>query len=1132
MQRVSWVIVLAFACRGVPIEPESDTDSESGADTDTVVDTDSDTDTDSDSDTDTALDPVVGRVYGSVLLPDGAPAAGALVAVADLADVADAAGAFDIDDVPPGTWEIRAESSGWIAAIGEVEVVAGQDTTLTLTLGAPDGDAPIISSLAVSPSTLRPGATGAAVASATDPDGGDLTYAWEATGGFAIVGDGATAELTAPDQPDAEGVVRLVVTDADGDTATADVPVVTASNAAPIVSSLTATPSPVARGGTVALSLSASDADGDDLDVAWTAPAGWTLVGSGPDVTLTAPGDYGATGVVSARVSDRWGAAATATVAVATIGNQPPTIGSVVAEPPTVARGGTLTARVVASDPEGGALDVEWAAPNGWTVLAAGSANTGVVAPGTPGATATLRVRVTDDGGASVDGEVLVAVRSNVPPIVRSLVATPVPAEPRAAVTVAADAVDSDDTELTWAWTVPPGWILSGSGSTVSLAAPGARGDDGVVRVEVTDPHGGRGVASVAVSTADNLSPVIASVTANPPTLAPGGTASLRVDATDPNGDPLTVAWTLPSGWTRTGDGAAVDVTAPGAEGVGTIRVGVTDPYGGTSEGSVVVPVVATNVPPDVALDAGAGTVRPLSRRRLVATATDADGDDLTFTWSVVGAGYSIDGTGPIVDLVVGGPTAIEPSALVRVEVRDGEHLVEARATVVAGVDGASCADVSGSGMFWMSPNGTVASSYPVACDAVDGGGWMLAYKRSAGVASADVPGDFRSGNLNPTDVALLDRDRETRDYSGPAMLDWSRFGEARVEVVVGGQVRQWMTFDTVGSTPSNFFDEGRITGSSWTNIVAEHVGPAEYWSLAGDPASGRSWYLNRRWDGCPNDEGWLLVRGNTTGPCSFDAPNIIRFADDAAVQNTTSGRVANADALLVWVRPAAPGRTRASALATCKAHYDAGARTDGAYFVDPDGASGAAPFRTFCDMTNGGWTMIYKKSSGVARDPYDAWVSGNVGVSDFAALSRARHVGDFATPGITSGWSAWSAVRVEALVSNAPAAQMTFGVTGASNVAWFSAARVTGTNFTDLGTQGQNYFSVEGDSGNRRRFFVNRNYGGCGVDAGWLIAGGGSPPCSWETPYTVKFARGNVVQNWNDAPNIGVADGIAVFAR
>lgn len=54
------------------------------------------------------------------------------------------------------------------------------------------------------------------------------------------------------------------------------------------------------------------------------------------------------------------------------------------------------------------------------------------------------------------------------------------------------------------------------------------------------------------------------------------------------------------------------------------------------------------------------------------------------------------------------------------------------------------------------------------------------------------------------------------------------------------------------------------------------------------------------------------------------------------------------------------PGETEYNAATSCQALYAAGERTDGLYWVDADGnGSTIAPTRVWCDLQNGGWTLV-----------------------------------------------------------------------------------------------------------------------------------------------------------------------------
>jgi hypothetical protein len=98
-----------------------------------------------------------------------------------------------------------------------------------------------------------------------------------------------------------------------------------------------------------------------------------------------------------------------------------------------------------------------------------------------------------------------------------------------------------------------------------------------------------------------NQNPAIASITADPGTLIPGGTASITVTATDPDGDPLTYSYTA-TGGTITGNGPAATFTAGNTPGPASVVVTVTDGRGGVATASTALTI--QKPPPQISVSA------------------------------------------------------------------------------------------------------------------------------------------------------------------------------------------------------------------------------------------------------------------------------------------------------------------------------------------------------------------------------------------------------------------------------------------------------------------------------------------------------------------------------------------------
>ena len=91
---------------------------------------------------------------------------------------------------------------------------------------------------------------------------------------------------------------------------------------------------------------------------------------------------------------------------------------------------------------------------------------------------------------------------------------------------------------------------------------------------------------------APNRNPTVSGITANPPTVEPGGTTNLSATATDPDGDPLTFLWSAPQGTFSNPNALNTIFTAPNVEGNIPVTLTVTDNRGGTTTSTITIPVV------------------------------------------------------------------------------------------------------------------------------------------------------------------------------------------------------------------------------------------------------------------------------------------------------------------------------------------------------------------------------------------------------------------------------------------------------------------------------------------------------------------------------------------------------------
>jgi len=228
----------------------------------------------------------------------------------------------------------------------------------------------------------------------------------------------------------------------------------------------------------------------------------------------------------------------------------------------------------------------------------------------------------------------------NTPPEIASLTSSESSVARGGSCSISCTASDPNGDTLTYEWTASDGNI-SGEGSTVTWEAPT---DEGTYTISVTasDGKGGTTSDSLTISVA-NTPPEIASLTSSEPSVARGGSCSISCAASDPNGDTLTYEWTASDG-NISGEGSTVTWEAPTDEGTYTISVTVSDGKGGTTSDSLTISVA--NTPPEIAsLTSSEPSVAPEESCSVSCTASDPDGDTLTYEWTASDGNISGEGS-------------------------------------------------------------------------------------------------------------------------------------------------------------------------------------------------------------------------------------------------------------------------------------------------------------------------------------------------------------------------------------------------------------------------------------------------------------------------------------------------------
>jgi len=147
-------------------------------------------------------------------------------------------------------------------------------------------------------------------------------------------------------------------------------------------------------------------------------------------------------------------------------------------------------------------------------------------------------------------------------------------------------------------------------------------------------------------TTSTNNQPIIASLEPEPEWVTPSGSLRVVCTASDPDGDELSYSWSASAGEV-TGDGDTVTWVAPPSEGSYSVAVAVTDGHGGEVMDYVTITVRANNPPTIASLIADAEWTTPSGNLQVTCSASDPDGDELSYEWTATAG--SISGTGSVV---------------------------------------------------------------------------------------------------------------------------------------------------------------------------------------------------------------------------------------------------------------------------------------------------------------------------------------------------------------------------------------------------------------------------------------------------------------------------------------------------
>ena len=155
-------------------------------------------------------------------------------------------------------------------------------------------------------------------------------------------------------------------------------------------------------------------------------------------------------------------------------------------------------------------------------------------------------------------------------------------------------------------------------------------------------------------------------------------------------------------------------------------------------------------------------------------------------------------------------------------------------------------------------------TTVPVFCD-MDNGGWTLVYKKVKGrSASAKARWESRAP-VNETMPEIFPRDVSSHDYVSAFVIAWDDVSPAqvRVEVVEDVEVKRYIEFEAKDKGKLGWFAPENWRQSDWTDLPTDSAweeSKGQFFSIAGSDSADRYFYINATWDGCPEDQGWLMV--------------------------------------------------------------------------------------------------------------------------------------------------------------------------------------------------------------------------------------------------------------------------------
>ena len=414
----------------------------------------------------------------------------------------------------------------------------------------------------------------------------------------------------------------------------------------------------VLEGSDVSLNGSATDPEGDAMTYLWThnstIPDIALVNATSASTTFTAPQVDSDTAIIFTLTADDGQDTSSDSVSI-TVTAHVNGLPSVEAGPAqTVMEGSDVSLNGSATDPEGDAMTYLWTHnSNGLNIVFANatSASTTFTAPQVDSDTAILFTLTADDGQDTSSDSVSITVTAHVNGL-PSVEAGPAQTVMEGSdVSLNGTATDPEGDAMTYLWTHNSNGLnivfANATSASTTFTAPQVDSDTAILFTLTADDGQDTSSDSVSITVTAHVNG-LPSVEAGPAqTVMEGSDVSLNGTATDPEGDAMTYLWTHNSNGLNivfaNATSASTTFTAPQVDSDTTILFTLTADDGqDTSSDSVSITVTAhVNGLPSV--EAGpAQTVMEGSDVSLNGTATDPEGDAMTYLWTHNSNGLNI----------------------------------------------------------------------------------------------------------------------------------------------------------------------------------------------------------------------------------------------------------------------------------------------------------------------------------------------------------------------------------------------------------------------------------------------------------------------------------------------------------